>query len=1218
MTIARRLLTLVAVPLLALLGLGVFIFLSLADIESRSRFVAENQIGSVTALAGINRRVEELRLTLRNHLLSEDRAQRKATNAQYAADKRKALEQVAVYGDTLISDEKDRGLLQDFRDALKDWMQGAEQVMALANAGQHDQATDLMAAIMTGPGVRLGAVTHEWITHNERLAIQAGRDVVAEIERARARILAATGIVLALTGLLGLLTFRRIVQPIRALQGTVERIADGGFSEQVPFADGNDEIGALARSIGVLKQGAAAVDEQRWVKAHTATLAAELQHAQSQAEFGRELLSELMPLIGGGVGAVYVLEPDAQRLQCMASYGASNPQAIAAVAMGEGLIGQCAAERKAVTLTRLPAGYLAIASALGSAAPVQTVAWPLLSRGTLLGVMEVASFRALEPSEQALLDEALPIAAMSLLILLRNLHTQELLGKTQEQTRQLETQTIALEQAKARAEEATSMKSMFLANMSHEIRTPMNAIIGLAHLALKTTLNAKQRDYISKVHNAGTSLLGIINDILDFSKIEAGKLDLEHTDFQIDAVLTSDTVLTAQKAHEKGLEYLADVASTVPQQLRGDPLRLGQVLTNLVNNAVKFTERGEIRLKIELLEQTGDKVQLKFSVRDTGIGMTRVQTARLFQAFTQADMSTTRKHGGTGLGLTISRRLVELMGGRIWAESQAGIGSTFYFTAWLELASAVAVRRVLPARLPTLRVLVVDDNAAAREILADALGGLTGQVDLVSSGAEALAAVRQRDSDAPYDVVFMDWRMPGMDGLQASRQIKHDAVLRQQPAVVMVTAFGREEVRVEAERIGIDGFLVKPVTRSTLVDTLVSLFAPVTEETIQAASSAVPSALLAGARILLAEDNEINQQIAVELLAGVGAQVTVVDNGRLAVEHLRRTPSAYDLVLMDLQMPELDGYQATAQIRADHQFDGLPIIAITAHATLEEKQRCLAAGMNDHISKPIDPVAMFDTVARHFHRDKAAVSPVLEAPHQPSAPAAAEPVEIHVAEEAIPVIDGLDSADGVLRLAGNRKLYLKLLRQFAREYADTASEIATRLEAGDHAAAERCAHSLTGVAGNFGAGAVQAAAGALEAAIHERAEAARVEQLRQRLVATLAPLIAQLRSVFGNQDAPPAPAPILVDPARMSQLVAEMRGYLADYDSTAADCLEQHRGSFATLFSSTDFADFERQVHEYAFDEAQALLQQTTEASRPLPPPQHALSVAALAPGPTP
>ncbi|MFA9263190.1 MAG: ATP-binding protein, partial [Undibacterium sp.] len=292
-----------------------------------------------------------------------------------------------------------------------------------------------------------------------------------------------------------------------------------------------------------------------------------------------------------------------------------------------------------------------------------------------------------------------------------------------------------------------------------------------SHLALKTPLNPKQRDYVSKVHNAGTSLLGIINDILDFSKIEAGKLDIESTAFHIDEVLTSVTTLTAQKAHEKGLEFLADVTPAVPPHLLGDPLRLGQILTNLVNNAVKFTEQGEIRLKIELLEQTGEKVQLKFSVRDTGIGMPPEQTAKLFQAFTQADMSTTRKHGGTGLGLTISLKLVEMMGGRIWIESEAGVGSTFFFTVWLGVGKASGFGKILPEQLPHLNVLVVDDNSAAREILSDALHDITGNVDVVSSGAEALAAVKQQDVSTPYDLVFMDWRMPGMDGLQTTRRI---------------------------------------------------------------------------------------------------------------------------------------------------------------------------------------------------------------------------------------------------------------------------------------------------------------------------------------------------------------------------------------------------------------------------------------------------------------
>ena len=742
----------------------------------------------------------------------------------------------------------------------------------------------------------------------------------------------------------------------------------------------------------------------------------------------------------------------------------------------------------------------------------------------------------------------------------------------------LETQLLS---AKAAAEDATKAKSDFLANMSHEIRTPMNAIIGLAHLALKTALTPKQRDYVSKVHNAGTSLLGIINDILDFSKIEAGKLDIEDTHFALDEVIASVTTLTAQKAHDKGLEFLADLPPSVPQYLVGDPLRLGQILTNLVNNAVKFTERGEIALKAECVERTGEKVQLRFSVRDTGVGMTPEQAGKLFQPFTQADASTTRKHGGTGLGLTISRRLVEMMGGRIWIESEPGVGSAFLFTVWLGVGSDTGRGRILPEQLQTLKVLVVDDNPAAREILVDALTGVAAQVDAVSSGEEAVAAVQQHDRGTPYDVVFMDWRMPGMDGLQTTRRIKDDAQLAKQPSVVLVTAFGREEIREEAEQLHIDGFLVKPVTMSMIVDTLVTVFAPGAQE-IAAATGGDESGRLRGARILLAEDNEINQQIAVELLEGVGASVEVVDNGRKAVERLMETASVpiFDLLLTDIQMPEMDGYQAAARIRADERLARLPIIAMTAHATMEERQRCLDAGMNDHVSKPIDPENLFATVGRY-------VQPVA-APIATSAPAPAPPP----ADE-LPMITGLNAEDGLRRVAGNRKLYVKLLRQFAEQQADAPAQLAAQLQSGDLATAERTAHTVKGIAANLGIPDVQAAAGALEKAIRENVDTPRLEDLQKHFADVLADLLARLRPALGadvaTAAAPPTAAP--ADPEQLRAVVTQMLKQLSEFDAAAADNLVAHRGLLGPLFSDDEFSEFEQQVQGYAFGEAQAQLE---------------------------
>ena len=1336
MTIGKRLIILVAVPLLALVAVGAVARFRLSEVEERSRSVAEEQLGSLAALAGISSGFEEIRVSVRNLLLAFDQSERTAAHTAFDSNDRHLTQLLRQYAGSFVGgDELDRQFLRDVEALKRQYTAESREVMALAESGHHEEALARFRTTAGPTGVTLTKVVNEWVQYNKNLGTTAAQAAMSAVARTRTQMLAAIIGALLVTGWFGFVTYRRIVTPIQSLERSIETAAAGDYSHTIPFTDATDETGGLARSIEVLQGRAAAIDEQRWVKSSVSTLIEALHGASSLPAFGERLLSGLVPLLGGGVAGVYVFEEQTQRLHRTATYGfAPGVETISTIGLGEGLVGQCAEDRAPVSLSNLPPDYLRIGSGLGSGTPALVFASPLLTPTTLLGVLEVAAFRPLDARQHALLGELLPRAAMSLEVLQRNLRTEELLGQTQLQARQLEEQTArltrsqdellaqqkelttqrqqlhdteqffrsvlelapdgllvvdeagvirlanarcevlfghtrheligqavemlvppdvrerhpalretfrqapmtramganrelrglrkdgsefpveiglsplpargsegmhiavsirdvterkeqerALKLAKAKAEEATQTKSMFLANMSHEIRTPMNAILNMTGLALETDLPPKSHQFINVAHASARNLLGILNDILDFSKIEADRLELEDEPFSLREVLEEVTDTFRAVVIQKHVELITHALPTVPDRLRGDALRFRQVLTNLISNAFKFTETGEVLVKVEAAapadaRPAADDVLLRVSVSDTGIGISEEQLARLFQSFTQADSSTTRKYGGSGLGLVISRRLARLMGGDLTVESARGKGTTFVFTARLgvELQSE-SPARVAPATAAEHPVLIVEDSETSRDLLETLFRSWSIAPVSVATAEDGLALLEHRNRKGgsdPFGLVVLDWMLPGMNGIEAAERIRAREETRSLP-IVLISAYAGKEEEARCEALGVNVFLPKPITASSLFDAVVQS----QDAQVHASRRALDTPLERefDAHVLLAEDNETNQMVASEILGRLGLEIDIATNGREALEMVRASRNKYAVVLMDMQMPEMDGLAATRAIRADPAFHELPIIALTANAMKADLDACLAAGMNDHVTKPIERKALLQTL-RRWVPARQTRSP--EVPARPQAGAAAPDGRVH--------LEGIDVDGSLDRLGLEFETLKRMLVRYADGQGAMLDSLRAAVAASDGAAVARHAHAIAGASGNLGADDLRAAAKALEQA--GRDGSTEFAALLADVEARAAVVLRSIDTLRERQVMPVSTDPgraWVAGPARIA--LERLQAALGDFDVSAAASALAELDRVAITESAGELARLRKHVDNYEYEEAAAL-----------------------------
>ncbi|MBU1168899.1 MAG: response regulator [Proteobacteria bacterium] len=757
----------------------------------------------------------------------------------------------------------------------------------------------------------------------------------------------------------------------------------------------------------------------------------------------------------------------------------------------------------------------------------------------------------------------------------------ELEKRVEERTSELKEINDKLKKAKESADASGKAKSEFLANMSHEIRTPMNAIIGMCDLVMHTDMNRKQKEYLSIVRSSSRSLLELINDILDFSKIDAGKLGFENVPFYLRSVIEEVSDMFLERSMTKDIELVVDIDADAPRKLIADPLRLRQVLANLTSNAFKFTKKGEICISVKIQSRVTDRARLVFSVRDTGIGIDSRISDKLFDAFAQADGSTTRKYGGTGLGLAICKKIVTMMGGTIWVESELGKGSCFYFTIETGIVNGdIELPQVVPPNLKNTKVLIVDDNPSTLLIVKRFVESFGFRTDLANSSESALQMYALSQSQEPYSLIIMDVKLPGMDGIDVINRIKNDET-RKAPPIICMGGYGREGDVQRARAAGVDSFLMKPVKQSILFDTIMEIFGFRVMKNRDDAQGLRSWDEFNDVRVLLVEDNPINQMVATEILISAGITVDKASNGLEAIEAIRGTH--FDAVLMDVQMPEMDGLEASRYIRNQLKMTDVPIIAMTAHAMYGDRERCIAAGMDDYVPKPIDRKELFSALRNNISRldeelDFLHTTHSSDGEHQTCSDKFSLP--------------GLDVGEGLQRLGGNWHRYFEISREFIRSFKNFFIEFTDVIEQGNYTDARLLAHALKGASGNISAFELKSVAGILEqACVKKNIERVVmlipvVEEAFLRVSDSIAMLGRKVETKVHVVD----PCGTL-DPEKLFALFKDLGEGLKESDPVKSEtCFNEIKQGFSFGSVNPEFEDLgrilERQVVEYNFEEA--------------------------------